>query len=236
MHCHECGQDINTDKAFCSSCGAKIRQTSHNEAIVQTSSPVDTTKPRTDMEATLSTKRNWDNLIAYGFAIVLLITLAMFFKYGLPLLLNNTQDPFIETNVVEKHLNGKTDKFYKQNGYTWVDTDTYKGWTKDGKYNGYGVHTSDKGDQYKGEWINGNTHGKGIFTWKNGLHYKGEFRDGKLHGLGTMNFTDGDQYKGEWINNKKHGQGVYTFKNGEQHEGQWRNNKFKSGAKRVISK
>jgi hypothetical protein len=33
-----------------------------------------------------------------------------------------------------------------------------------------------------------------------------------------------------------HGLGIYTFKNGEQHEGQWRNNKFKSGAKRVISK
>jgi hypothetical protein len=235
MHCHECGQDIRTDKAFCSSCGAKIRQTSHNEAIVQTSSPVDTTKPRTDMEATLSTKRNWDNLIAYGFAIVLLITLAMFFKYGLPLLLNNTQDPFIETNVVEKHLNGKTDKFYKQNGYTWVDTSNYKGWEKNNKYNGYGVY-SEGGDLYKGEFKDGMRHGYGIQTWADGDRYEGEFRNDKSHGLGVYTWAFGDRYDGRVKNNKMHGLGVYTFKNGEQHEGQWRNNKFKSGAKRVISK
>ncbi len=235
MHCHECGQDIRTDKAFCSSCGAKIRQTSHNEAIVQTSSPVDTTKPRTDMEATLSTKRNWDNLIAYGFVIVLLITLAMFFKYGLPLLLNNTQDPFIETNVVEKHLNGKTDKFYKQNGYTWVDTSNYKGWEKNNKYNGYGVY-SEGGDLYKGEFKDGMRHGYGIQTWADGDRYEGEFRNDKSHGLGVYTWAFGDRYDGRVKNNKMHGLGVYTFKNGEQHEGQWRNNKFKSGAKRVISK
>jgi hypothetical protein len=235
MHCHECGQDISTDKAFCSSCGAKIRQTSHNEAIVQTSSPVDTTKPKTDMKATLSTKRNWDNLIAYGFVIVLFITLAMFFKYGLPLLLNNTQDPFIETNVVEKHLNGKTDKFYKQNGYTWVDTSNYKGWEKNNKYNGYGVY-SEGGDLYKGEFKDGMRHGYGIQTWADGDRYEGEFRNDKSHGLGVYTWAFGDRYDGRVKNNKMHGLGIYTFKNGEQHEGQWRNNKFKSGAKRVISK
>ena len=39
MHCHECGQNVNTNKTFCSACGAKIKQIAHNEVLIQTKAP-----------------------------------------------------------------------------------------------------------------------------------------------------------------------------------------------------
>jgi len=150
MHCHECGQDISTDKAFCSSCGTKLRQVMHNETTAQTGAPVVAAK---NSEASLSLEYGplkWDNIIVFVVTAVLLIALLVNF-------LSESNDghslksgDYVQSSMVEKYLNGKTEKFYKQNGYTWIDTSNYKGWEKDGKYNGYGIYTWENGE-YKGD-------------------------------------------------------------------------------------
>jgi len=257
MHCHECGQDIRTDKAFCSSCGAKIRQVAHNETTDQTGTPVVAAK---NSEASLSLEYGplkWDNIIVFVVTAVLLIALLVNF-------LSESNDghslksgDYVQSSMVEKYLNGKTEKFYKQNGYTWIDTSNYKGWEKDGKYNGYGIYTWENGE-YKGEWKNGNIHGYGIYTSEDGIQYKGQWKNDKKHGQGSLILADGERYKGEWKNDMRHGygvniwadgnhyegewkngnmhgQGIYTFKNGNSEEGRFEDNELKYGAKRVIS-
>jgi hypothetical protein len=73
MHCHECGQDINIDKSFCSGCGAKIRQVAHNETTDQTGTPVVAAK---NSETSLSLEYGplkWDNIIVVAAVAILLL-------------------------------------------------------------------------------------------------------------------------------------------------------------------
>jgi hypothetical protein len=88
MHCHECGQDINIDKSFCSSCGAKIRQVAHNETTDQTDAPVVAAK---NSEASLSLEYGplkWDNIIVVNHLFQLYINLN-----------NKRQDVYYNHNV-----------------------------------------------------------------------------------------------------------------------------------------
>ena len=54
----------------------------------------------------------------------------------------------------------------------------YVGKVKDGKPNGKGECSYDKGrGNYKGSWRDGERHGLGTLTWSNGNKYVGEYKD-----------------------------------------------------------
>jgi TPR repeat protein len=109
MHCHECGQDISTDKAFCSSCGTKIRQVVHNETTAQTGAPVAAAK---NSEASLSLEYGplkWDNIIVVAITVVLFLALLVNFlgeSSDEPSLKNGdyVQSSMVDKSVIEKKI------------------------------------------------------------------------------------------------------------------------------------
>jgi len=146
-----------------------------------------------------------------------------------------------------EYKNGKTKEYYERNGYTWVELDYYVGWSKNNKFNGYGLVTSrnstyegeilndnkhgqgvttwrsgkSKGDRYEGQYKYNKMNGKGIYTWANGDRYEGEYKDDKKS-KGIMTWAIGDRYEGQYKDGKRHGQGVYIKTDGERYEGTWK--------------
>ncbi|CDW89395.1 UNKNOWN [Stylonychia lemnae] len=87
--------------------------------------------------------------------------------------------------------------------------DSYVGEWKNGKADGFGVHTWSNGDQYEGEWKACMKHGKGVDLFANGDSYNGMYKDGKPHGEGKYVWTNGSYYEGTFRNGLKHGFGKW---------------------------
>lgn len=51
-------------------------------------------------------------------------------------------------------------------------------------------------DSYIGEWRNGKAEGYGVHTWSNGDRYEGEWKKCMKNGRGTDIFANGDKYSG----------------------------------------
>ena len=74
-------------------------------------------------------------------------------------------------------------------------------------------------DTYIGEWKQGKADGYGVHSWANGDRYEGEWKICLKHGRGTDIFANGDKYTGEYKNGKPEGQGQYIWANGSFYEG-----------------
>ncbi len=102
---------------------------------------------------------------------------------------------------------------------------TYEGQWVNGKYEGTGIYTWDKGS-FVGTWKNGSYHGTGTMTWSDGQKYVGGFVSGKRHGKGTYTWGNGDTYTGDWLNGERTGQGSFTWANGDVYTGGFVNGKL----------
>ena len=128
-----------------------------------------------------------------------------------------------------EYKNGKTKEYYERNGYTWIELDYYVGWSKNNKFNGYGLVTfRDSLNTYEGEILNDNKHGQGVTTWGGGQwkgdRYEGQYKDNKMNGKGIYTSANGDRYEGEWKGDKK-SKGIMTWTNGDRYEGQYKDGK-----------
>lgn len=68
--------------------------------------------------------------------------------------------------------------------YAFDNGDFYAGWTKSGRFDGYG-----------------------IYKYKDGTTYFGNWATGRRDGWGTVRFTDGSYFKGAWKNDMRNGPG-----------------------------
>jgi hypothetical protein len=74
---------------------------------------------------------------------------------------------------------------------------------------GHGVFTHPNGTHvYDGEWHDGKFNGKGKLTMEKGKVYEGEFRNGKEHGRGTVTYPSKDRFDGEFRAGKRDGIGA----------------------------
>lgn len=103
----------------------------------------------------------------------------------------------------------------------------YRGEVKDGKMNGKGTFTWDKGGAvYTGDFKNNDFHGKGNLSYGNGDNYVGDFRNMKREGFGKYMYKNGAIFEGKYVNNEAEGVGTYTDENGNSRKGTWANGKF----------
>lgn len=100
----------------------------------------------------------------------------------------------------------------------------YRGYFKNGKYDGTGIAYSDTGiKQYEGNFVNGHFHGEGISYINGRKWYEGNFVKGEREGKGTRYRNNGTRmYEGNWINGYISGYGTLYHSNGntKQYEGE----------------
>ena len=148
---------------------------------------------------------------------------------------------FIKKNKLIEYTNGciytgMTKKIGKKLvphglGYSaWPDGHTYKGQSKNGKFDGWGHYTSPGSHELIGTWKN-NYLVVGEYKNESNERYVGEFKKSEPFGAGIMNFNGIYEYDGKWKNNLPNGEGKITyFKKFEQHEkGKIMEGNFKDG-------
>jgi len=90
-----------------------------------------------------------------------------------------------------------------------VDTHTYEGMWKRGRFSGLGTQTTKSGHYYKGEFEFGNREGEGRIQYKSGLYYEGPMKAGKPHGRGVMESKlTGYRYEGDFVHGSIEGSGT----------------------------
>lgn len=105
---------------------------------------------------------------------------------------------------------------------TFSNGSIYKGYWKDGKFNGLGfLKLSNPAVTYIGLWENGMRHGKGELKYADGAGYIGDWENDKKTGIGKMTYRDHSYYDGTWEDDKYSGQGKMRFSNGEIYIGSW---------------
>ncbi len=83
---------------------------------------------------------------------------------------------------------------------------------KDGQPNGYNTYQYKNGDTYTGWHKNGKLDGYGIYRWTDqGATYHGQYNEDKKEGYGTEKYDDNDEYDGQWENGNRSGEAVYTY-------------------------
>lgn len=106
---------------------------------------------------------------------------------------------------------------------------TYAGQFLDGKRDGQGVLTSQRGDRYEGEWKDNKLNGLGSFSSATGIKYQGGFADDKMNGFGVMTTPKGSRYEGNWVNGTVDGEGTLVRAGQEQFSGKWSHGCFNEG-------
>lgn len=76
----------------------------------------------------------------------------------------------------------------------------YFGFTKNGMRSGFGVYTTEIGDQYSGIWRNDKLYGVGMLRLRNGATYTGDFKASKLRGYVEFVSSSGVSHMGEMDN------------------------------------
>ena len=93
----------------------------------------------------------------------------------------------------------------KNNEYTYLNGDFYKGEIKNNLPNGKGIkyYGNSNKIRYQGEFVNGIQEGKGKYIWENGEYYVGEWKNDKKNGRGTIFLNNGViKYQGNFIDDK----------------------------------
>ncbi|HWU55765.1 MAG TPA: hypothetical protein VN175_09700, partial [Rhizomicrobium sp.] len=82
-----------------------------------------------------------------------------------------------------------------------------KGWSYDGeaiggRFNGFGILTTEDSDRFDGRWDNGKMNGFGVLLRANGERYAGDWKDDKPNGKGQLRHTDGSLVSGDFVDGK----------------------------------
>lgn len=116
---------------------------------------------------------------------------------------------------------------------------TYEGHFREGKWDGFGKLTTQKGDIYEGEWVEGILNGNGTLVKADGQVEIGLFKNGKLveknkkvvpanecmegdcvNGKGKQRGYKGHIYHGDFVKGVLTGYGTITYPNGDKYEGE----------------
>ena len=103
----------------------------------------------------------------------------------------------------------------------FFDGGTYEGDVRQGKPNGFGMHTSKQGKTYQGQWLNGERNGFGKTIRGTAILYEGSFADNKRSGFGRLTYPNSETYEGEWLAGQMHGFGENVWADGSRYEGYW---------------
>ena len=90
----------------------------------------------------------------------------------------------------------------KNNEYTYLNGDLYKGEIKNNLPNGKGIkyYGSSNKIRYQGDFVNGIQEGRGKYIWENGEYYIGDWKNDKKNGYGTIFLNNGRiKYQGNFI-------------------------------------
>lgn len=93
----------------------------------------------------------------------------------------------------------------------------FKGYFKNGIYDGYGIYVWKSGKKYEGNWTKGQIQGTGKMVYPNKDYYEGEFKDGKRDGEGKLMMAGKKlSYNGPWVLGKQHGIGTIVDLSGRK--------------------
>jgi hypothetical protein len=84
----------------------------------------------------------------------------------------------------------------------WGQGWSYDGETVGGRFNGFGILTTDASDRFDGRWDNGKMNGFGVLLRANGERYAGDWKDDKPNGKGELRHTDGTLVTGDFVDGK----------------------------------
>lgn len=84
----------------------------------------------------------------------------------------------------------------------WGQGWSYDGETIGGRFNGFGVLTTEGGDRFIGQWDNGKMNSFGVLLRASGERYVGDWKDDKPNGKGELRRTDGSVVTGNFVNGK----------------------------------
>ena len=126
---------------------------------------------------------------------------------------------------------------------------TYRGGLKDGRYHGYGVLTRGDSVLYAGRWDNGRRQGAGMATDEKGRTiigkwnadtlvsgfrhdtlgvYEGSFnKKMQADGHGIYRESNGNWYEGHWLDDQRSGQGFAFTEQNKLKVGEWKADKYR---------
>ena len=84
----------------------------------------------------------------------------------------------------------------------WGQGWSYDGETIGGRFNGFGILTTEASDRFDGRWDNGKMTGFGVLLRANGERYAGDWKDDKPNGKGELRHTDGTLVTGDFVDGK----------------------------------
>jgi hypothetical protein len=123
-----------------------------------------------------------------------------------------------------------------ENGYGELNHlgNVYKGYFKDGMFEGEGEIAYYSGGNYKGHFHKNKREGKGKYVWSDKSSYEGEWKSNQRNGAGTMRYTNNDRYTGHWQADMKAGEGTLYKADGKKISGLWEFDELKQSF--VLSK
>jgi hypothetical protein len=83
-------------------------------------------------------------------------------------------------------------------GHGW----SYDGEAVAGRFQGWGILTTDASDRFDGQWTDGKLNGFGVFLRANGERYAGDWKDDKPNGSGEFRHVDGTFVNGLFVDGK----------------------------------
>ena len=95
-----------------------------------------------------------------------------------------------------------------------IGKDSYQGFSKNRKFEGYGKYIYENGNYYIGQFSNGFKNGYGTEYYKNNtIKYDGIYNKDKCDKYGKYVYENGNYYVGQFLNGLKHGNGIEYYKN-----------------------
>ena len=90
----------------------------------------------------------------------------------------------------------------------WGNGWSYNGQEVAGRFQGWGILTTEGGDRFEGQWIGGKLNGFGVLLRADGERYVGDWKNDQPNGSGEFRSTDGTMVNGLFVDGKLSNPGV----------------------------
>jgi hypothetical protein len=84
----------------------------------------------------------------------------------------------------------------------WGQGWSYDGEAVAGRFQGWGILTTEASDRFDGQWTSGKMNGFGVLLRANGERYAGDWKDDKPNGNGEFRHADGTLVNGLFVDGK----------------------------------